>query len=162
MRRSDGTDTHGVSTQPFYDSKLRAFVKSHDYRKRFSARRSYGFCLCNNEGRGGSGNSDSVIRGSLASPKPPEGGEPEEHGNEENETQSRGTVQRSGGIGRGQRRQDPGRISRALSRPSHPDHRVEAAIAGAGSGHIWRIQTTGGDAGSQNPPRQDRTTGPGE
>ena len=22
----------------------------HDYRKRFSARRSYGFCLCNNEG----------------------------------------------------------------------------------------------------------------
>ena len=36
--------------------------------------------------RGGSGNSDSVISGRLASPKPSEGGEPEEHGNEKNET----------------------------------------------------------------------------
>ncbi len=38
--------------------------------------------------RGGSGNSDSVIRGSLASPTPPKGGEPEERGDEENETES--------------------------------------------------------------------------
>ena len=42
--------------------------------------------------RGGSGNSDSVISGSLASPKPPGGGEPEERGNEENTTESRGHV----------------------------------------------------------------------
>jgi len=41
-----------------------------------------------------------VISGSLASPKPPEGGEPEEHGNEENETQSRGDFQGAGGLRR--------------------------------------------------------------
>ena len=44
--------------------------------------------------RGGSGNSDSVISGSLASPKPPEGGEPEERGDEEHETESRGRPSR--------------------------------------------------------------------
>ena len=51
-----------------------------------------------------------MISGSLASPKPPEGGEPEEHGDEENETQSRGDFQGAGGLGRGQRRQDAGGI----------------------------------------------------
>ena len=40
-----------------------------------------------------------MLSGRLASPKPSEGGEPEEHGNEENETQSRDTVQSSGSIG---------------------------------------------------------------
>ena len=44
------------------------------------------------EVRGGFGNSDSVLSGSLASPKPPGGGEPEERGNEENTTESRGHV----------------------------------------------------------------------
>ena len=39
--------------------------------------------------REGSGNSDSVVSGSLASPKPPGGGEPEERGDEENTTESR-------------------------------------------------------------------------
>ena len=39
--------------------------------------------------RGGLGNSDSVISGSLASPKPPAGSKPEERGDKENETQSR-------------------------------------------------------------------------
>ncbi len=42
--------------------------------------------------RGGSGNSDSVVSGSLASPKPPGGGEPEERGDEENTTESQGDV----------------------------------------------------------------------
>jgi alpha-beta hydrolase superfamily lysophospholipase len=42
--------------------------------------------------RGGFGNSDSVVSGSLASPKPPGGGEPEERGNEKNTTESRGDV----------------------------------------------------------------------
>ncbi len=42
--------------------------------------------------RGGPGNSDSVVSGSLASPKPPGGGEPEERGDEENPTESRGDV----------------------------------------------------------------------
>ena len=40
--------------------------------------------------RGGSGNSDSVISGSLASPRPSRGGEPKERGDEENATESRG------------------------------------------------------------------------
>ena len=60
----------------------------------------------------------SVISGSLASPKPPGGGEPEERGDEKNETQSRGDLQGAGSIGRGQRRQDADRIGRALWRPS--------------------------------------------
>ncbi len=42
--------------------------------------------------REGSGNSDSVVSGSLASPKPPDGGEPEERGDEENTTKSRSAV----------------------------------------------------------------------
>jgi uncharacterized protein YndB with AHSA1/START domain len=42
--------------------------------------------------RGGSGNSDSVVSGSLASPKPPRGGDPKERGNEAYETESRGHV----------------------------------------------------------------------
>lgn len=41
------------------------------------------------KGRGGSGNSDSVISGSLASPKPPSGGQPKERGDETYETESR-------------------------------------------------------------------------
>ena len=47
--------------------------------------------------RKGPGNSDGVIRDNLASPKPPDGGEPEEHGNEEYETESRGGIQGLGG-----------------------------------------------------------------
>ncbi|WHZ25495.1 MAG: Mobile element protein [Nitrospira sp.] len=39
--------------------------------------------------RGGSGNSDSVRSGSLASPKPPSGGVQKEQGDEENTTESR-------------------------------------------------------------------------
>ena len=39
--------------------------------------------------RGGSGNSDSVVSGRLASPPPPRGGRREERGNETNETESR-------------------------------------------------------------------------
>ena len=42
--------------------------------------------------RGGSRNSDSVLRGSLASPTPPEGGDTKERGDEENETESRGDL----------------------------------------------------------------------
>jgi len=42
--------------------------------------------------RGGSGNSDSMISGSLASPKPPGGGELEERGDEENTTESQSDV----------------------------------------------------------------------
>lgn len=41
------------------------------------------------EVRGGFGKSDSVISGSLASPRPPRGGQREERGNETNETESR-------------------------------------------------------------------------
>jgi hypothetical protein len=42
--------------------------------------------------RGGFRNSDSVLSGSLASLKPPGGGEPKERGNEENTTESQGHV----------------------------------------------------------------------
>ncbi|MBM4127510.1 MAG: TolC family protein, partial [Nitrospira sp.] len=52
-----------------------------------------------NRVRGGSGNSDSVVSGSLASPMSPRGGEPEEQGDEENETESRSDLQGPGGVG---------------------------------------------------------------
>ena len=42
--------------------------------------------------RGGSGNSDSVISGSLASPAPPGGGDTKERGNETDETESRSSL----------------------------------------------------------------------
>ena len=42
--------------------------------------------------RGGSGKSDSMLSGTLASPTPPNGGRREERGHEENETESRGDV----------------------------------------------------------------------
>ena len=45
--------------------------------------------LLTNINRGGSGNSDSVISGSLASAKPPRGGDTKERGNEEDETEPR-------------------------------------------------------------------------
>jgi hypothetical protein len=111
--------------------------------------------------RGGPRNSDSVIRGSLASPKPPGGGNPEERGEEEHETPSRGDRQGTGGLGRGQRRQDAGRIVRTVSHPSHPGHRMDAAIAGTGRGRVWRDEPDVRDTGSQDSPREDRTTGPG-
>ena len=42
--------------------------------------------------RESSGNSDSVLSGSLASPKPPRGGDTKERGNETHETQSRSNL----------------------------------------------------------------------
>ena len=80
----------------------------------------------------GPGNSDSVLSGSLASPKPPEGGEPKEHGDEENETQSRGDIQGPGGLGGGQRRQDAGRIGRAISACIPPRSRNGSSICWRG------------------------------
>jgi len=55
--------------------------------------------------RGGSGNSDSVVSGNLASPKPPGGGEPKERGDEANTTEPRGRLQGTGGLEGSQRRQ---------------------------------------------------------
>jgi len=60
--------------------------------------------------RGGSGNSDSVISGSLASPTPPGGGDTKERGNETDETESRSSLSGAGRLGRGQRRQDARRV----------------------------------------------------
>jgi hypothetical protein len=42
--------------------------------------------------RGGSGNSDSVVSGCLASPTPVRGGRRKERGDEADETESRGDV----------------------------------------------------------------------
>ena len=63
---------------------------------------------------GDSGKSDGVLSGSLASLKPPTGGKPEEHGDEETETHSRSHFQGSDGFGRTQRRQEAGGVSRAF------------------------------------------------
>ena len=53
--------------------------------------------------RGGSRNSDSMVGGSLASRKPPGGGEPKERGNEKNETESWNNIQGAGDFGGCQR-----------------------------------------------------------
>ena len=58
--------------------------------------------------RGGSGKSDSMLSGRLASPTPPNGGRREERGDEENETQSWSDLQGAGRLGRSERRQDAG------------------------------------------------------
>ena len=113
-------------------------------------------------GRGGSANSDSVISGSLASRKPPGGGEPKERGNETNETESWSELQGAGGRGRRQRRQDARRIGRAIQRPSHTDHRMEAATAGASRRRVWGDEGSVRDARSQDAARQDRAIGLGE
>ena len=110
-------------------------------------------------GRGGPGNSDSVLSGSLASPTPPKGGEPEERGEEETETQSRGGIQGSGGLRRVQGRQDAGGVGDTIWRASHPDHGMEAATAGTGIRGVWRHEAHVGRAGSQSPPREDRAAG---
>lgn len=49
--------------------------------------------------KGVPGNSDCMISDSVASPKLPDGGEPDEHGDEEHETESRGGIQGQEGRG---------------------------------------------------------------
>lgn len=61
-----------------------------------------------------------MLSGSLASPTPPKGDEPEERGDEANKTQSRGGFQGAGGVGD------------TIWRASHPDYGMNAALAGAG------------------------------
>ena len=53
-------------------------------------------------------------------------------------------------------------LAEQFQRPSHPDHRMEAAIAGASRGRVWRDEAASRDAGSQDPAREDRATGAGE
>ena len=55
-----------------------------------------------------------VISGRLASPTPPDGGEPEEHGDEEHDTESRGGIQGQGGRGGVEERQDTDGVGGAL------------------------------------------------
>ena len=113
--------------------------------------------------REGLGNSDSVLSGSLASPTPTE-----VVANQRSEAMKRtrrnhgATFKAQVALAAVQRRQDAGGVGRTISRPSHPDHRMEAAIAGASRGRVWRDQADSGHAGSQDPPRQDWAAGAGE
>jgi hypothetical protein len=68
-------------------------------------------------GRRGSRNSDSKVCGSLASPTPPRGGRRKERGDEANETESWGDLQGAGRVGASKKRQDAGRVARAIQRP---------------------------------------------
>jgi hypothetical protein len=115
------------------------------------------------EGRGGSGNSDSVLSGSLASPKPPGGGEPEERGDEEND---------DGITGRHSRPKWPWRRSKATRRwPNwrstfsvHPTQITEwkQQLLARAADVFGGTTPTARHAGSQNAPREDRSTGAGE
>ena len=75
---NEGKSAPASDTHPSLEQRILALQNSS--RENFCAK------------RGGSGNSDSVVSGSLASPKPPGGGEPEEQGDEENTTESRSHV----------------------------------------------------------------------
>lgn len=68
---------------------LYAEIKSHLTTQKLSSVEFAQSCAEACDDRGGSGNSDSVVSGSLASRKPPGGGEPKERGNETHETESR-------------------------------------------------------------------------
>jgi hypothetical protein len=103
-----------------------------------------------------------MLSGSLASRTPPGGGAPKERGNEENEKESWSEFQGAGGLGCRQRRQDAGRIGRAIQCPSHADHRMEAATVGTSCGRVWRDKDSLRDAGSQDAAREDRAAGAGE
>jgi len=88
-------------------SKLKALLKKAAHRTVEALWNKIGTLLATfspTEVRGGSGNSDRVVSGSLASPTSPGGGKPKERGDEANETQSWGRLQSAGGPGRGQRR----------------------------------------------------------
>lgn len=65
--------------------------------------------------------------GGLASPKPPDDGGQEEHGDEENERESRGRIQGQDGRGGAEGRQVTDEVNGALWRISNPDHRREAS-----------------------------------
>src|SRR5437016_5866024 len=92
----------------------------------------------------------------------PEGGEPEERGDEANETQSRGSIQGPGGLGGVQGRQDAGRIGGTIWRASHPDYRMEAAFSGTGRRRVWRHDPEVGCARSQGSSCQNWATGTGK
>ena len=96
-----------------------------------------------------------MLSGSLASPTPPKGGEPEERGDEANQTQSWGGIQCAGGFRRAQGRQDAGGVGDTILRALHPDYGLEAARAGAGRRRVWRHEVHVGRARSQGPPRKD-------
>ena len=53
-------------------------------------------------------------------------------------------------------------LAEHIQRASHPDHGMEAAVAGASRRRVWRDEGDVGDAGPQGPPREDRATGAGE
>ena len=97
--------------------------------------------------RGGPGNSDSVLRGRLALPTPPKGGEPEERGDEEHETPSRCSIYGSGGLGRVQGRQDAGGVGDTIWRASPPRSRN-------GSRTCWRGRSRCVAARSPRPTRR--------
>jgi hypothetical protein len=57
--------------------------------------------------------------------------------------------QGTGGVDRGQRGQGAGRIVGAIQGPCHSDHQLEAAVAGASRGSLWRDDDSLSDAGPQ-------------
>jgi transposase len=91
---------------------------------------------------GGSGNSDSVVSGSLASPKPPGGGEPEERGDEENTTESQGRrLRRKWRWRRSKATKTLAELAEHFQVHPHADHGLEAAIAGGRGRCVWWNQS---------------------
>ena len=104
-----------------------------------------------------------MVNGSLASRKPPGGGEPKERGDEENERESRSNIQGSGGFG-GAVKGDKtlAELAEQITRASHPDHRMKnkltraADVSGRGEGPV-RVRRI-----SRLLHAEERTTGAGE
>lgn len=80
-----------------------------------------------------------------------------------NETQSGGGLQDTGGVRRGQRREDAGGVGHTIWRAYPPDDGMEVAVAATGRRRVWRYNEGHvGRARSQGPSRQDRADGAGE
>ena len=77
-----------------------------------------------------------MISGGLASPKPPDDGEPEEHGDEENEKESRGGIQGQGGRGGMKGDNTLTELMEHCGRAFYPDHGLETSRA-VGWTHVF-------------------------
>ena len=91
--------------------------------------------------RRGPGNSGSVISGSLASPKPPGGGKPEERGDEETRRNHGATFKAQVALAAVKGDKTLAELSEQFHVHPTQGHRMEAAIADAGRGRVWRDET---------------------
>ncbi len=115
-----------------------------------------------NASRRGPGNSDSVISGSLASPKPPGGGKPEERGDEETETQYGATLKAQVALAAVKGDKTLAELSEQFH--VHPTQVTEwkQQLLARAADVFGGTKPTSDTPDLEDPPREDRATGAGE